>query len=118
MEARAVAIAPGAYGVVGASGLMSAVPPRSEAGFVHSARYWLPVGDAERAAVAVPGRPKMGSGGTGASNVEYAITQPNCRCFRHAGTCLKSPPTSCPLRTTTFAPRRTADTSFVRTAGR
>src|SRR6266700_7179190 len=62
-------------------------------------------------------RPNRLSDGGGWSNVENAITQPVWLLAWHAGTCLKSPPTSEPFLTSTLPPIRIAEISSLRTAG-
>ena len=102
---------PMAIVALGLNGLLGKIvstlldPPPSAAGFVH--RTCLPAG----------ARPKADGFGTGASNVENAITQCSCLALRQAETCLKSPPTRFPFFTSTLPPRRIAESIRLRTAG-
>src|ERR1700744_164503 len=87
-----VAIVPGANGWLGKIGSSLPEPPPSAAGLVHSTWTCFPLVPSDPLT-----RPNRLSAGGVWSNVENAITHPNCVSERHAGMCLKSPPTSDPF---------------------
>src|ERR1700759_1376422 len=92
-----VAIVPGANGLLGKIGSSLPEPPPSAAGLVHSTWTCFPLVPSDPLT-----RPNRLSAGGVWSNVENAITPPNCGSERHAGMGLKSPPASEPFLTSPF----------------